>query len=191
MSDILLLLTGAILVNNFVLTQTLGVCSFMGTSGKRETAVAMAVMTTLVTTLSSILIWPLYHYVLQPFDLVYLRTVACMLVIAVLVSCMDFTLHKLYPLLHRALGIFVLLLATNCAVLGVALLNEQASRSLLESVLLGFGAAAGFSLVLVLFATLRERLQMRNIPAPLRGSGIAMITAGLMSLAFMGFAGLV
>jgi Na+-translocating ferredoxin:NAD+ oxidoreductase subunit A len=191
MSDILLLLIGAILVNNFVLTQFLGLCPFMGTSGKLETAVGMALATTFVLTLSSVCTYLVYHYLLLPFDLVFLRTITYILVIAVVVNFTELVMHKTAPLLYRVLGIFLPLITTNCAVLGVALINDNKANTFAQSVFYGFGAAAGFSLVLILFSAMRERLTVGDVPEPFQGPGIALITAGLMSLAFMGFAGLV
>jgi Na+-translocating ferredoxin:NAD+ oxidoreductase subunit A len=191
MTDILLLLVGAILVNNFVLTQFLGLCPFMGTSSKLETAVGMAAATTFVLTLSSICTYLVYHYLLQPFDLVFLRTITYILVIAVVVNFTEMVMQKTAPVLYRVLGIFLPLITTNCAVLGVALINDNRANTFAESVFYGFGAAVGFSLVLILFSAMRERLTVGDVPEPFQGAGIALITAGLMSLAFMGFAGLV
>lgn len=191
MTDTLLLLLGAILVNNFVLTQFLGLCPFMGTSGKLETATGMAAATTFVLTLSSACTWLVYHYLLLPFDLVFLRTITYILVIAVVVNFTEMVMHKTAPVLYRVLGIFLPLITTNCAVLGVALINDNKANTFVDSVFYGFGAAVGFSLVLILFSAMRERLNVGDVPEPFQGSGIALITASLMSLAFMGFAGLV
>jgi Na+-translocating ferredoxin:NAD+ oxidoreductase subunit A len=191
MSDILLLLVGAILVNNFVLTQFLGLCPFMGTSSKVETAIGMAAATTFVLTLSSFCTYLVYHYLLLPFDLVFLRTITYILVIAVVVNFTEMVMQKTAPVLYRVLGIFLPLITTNCAVLGVALINDNKANTFAESVFYGFGAALGFSLVLILFSAMRERLNVGDVPEPFKGPGIALITASLMSLAFMGFAGLV
>jgi Na+-translocating ferredoxin:NAD+ oxidoreductase subunit A len=191
MSDILLLLVGAILVNNFVLTQFLGLCPFMGTSGKLETAIGMAAATTFVLTLSSTCTYLVYHYLLLPFDLVFLRTITYILVIAVVVNFTEMVMQKTAPVLYRVLGIFLPLITTNCAVLGVALINDNKANTFAQSVFYGFGAAMGFSLVLILFSAMRERLTVGDVPEPFQGPGIALVTAGLMSLAFMGFAGLV
>jgi electron transport complex protein RnfA len=191
MSDILLLLLAAILVNNFVLTQFLGLCPFMGVSGKLETAIGMSAATTFVLTLSSVCSYLVYRYLLVPFDLVFLRTISFILVIAVVVNFTEMVMHKTSPVLYKVLGIFLPLITTNCAVLGVALLNSNRANTFVESVFFGFGAAVGFSLVLVLFSAMRERLAVGDVPVPFQGAAIAMITAGLMSLAFMGFAGLV
>lgn len=185
------LLIGAILINNFVLVQFLGLCPFMGVSNKLETAIGMSAATTFVLTLASICSYLTYTYLLLPLELTYLRTIAFILVIAVVVQFTEMVVHKTSPLLYKVLGIFLPLITTNCAVLGVALLNINQQHSLIESALYGFGAAMGFSLVLVFFAAMRERLAVADVPQPFKGSAIGMVTAGLMSLAFMGFAGLV
>lgn len=185
------LVVGAILVNNFVLVQFLGLCPFMGVSNKLETAIGMSAATTFVLTLASICSYLTFTYLLKPLGLEYLQTIAFILVIAVVVQFTEMVVHKTSPLLHRVLGVFLPLITTNCAVLGVALLNINKQHDFIESALFGFSAAAGFSLVLVLFAAMRERLAVADVPEPFKGSAIGMITAGLMSLAFMGFAGLV
>jgi electron transport complex protein RnfA len=191
LENYVILLTSAILVNNFVLVQFLGLCPFMGVSGKLETAIGMSAATTFVLTLASICSYLTYTYILDPLGLAYLQTIAFILVIAVVVQFTEMVVHKTSPLLHRVLGVFLPLITTNCAVLGVALLNINKQHDFIESALFGFGAAAGFSLVLVLFAAMRERITAADVPLPFKGSAIGMITAGLMSLAFMGFAGLV
>lgn len=191
MADYALLLIGAILVNNFVLVQFLGLCPFMGVSNKLETAIGMSSATTFVLTLASICSWLTFEWLLKPLGLEYLRTISFILVIAVVVQFTEMVVRKTSPLLYKVLGVFLPLITTNCAVLGVALLNINKNHSFLESALYGFGAALGFSLVLVLFAAMRERLAVADIPTPFKGAAIGMITAGLMSLAFMGFAGLV
>ncbi len=191
MTDYLLLLAGTILVNNFVLVKFLGLCPVMGVSGKLESAVGMSFATTFVLTLASVSSYLVDHYILVPLDLIYLRTLSFILIIAVVVQFTEMVVHKTSPALYRLLGIFLPLITTNCAVLGVALLNINAKHSFVESAVYGFGAAAGFSLVLILFAAMRERLAAADVPAPFKGASIAMITAGLMSLAFMGFTGLV
>jgi electron transport complex protein RnfA len=190
-ADYSVLLIGAILVNNFVLVQFLGLCPFMGVSNKLETAIGMSAATTFVLTLASICSYLTYEYLLAPLGLTYLRTISFILVIAVVVQFTEMVMRKSSPLLHKVLGVFLPLITTNCAVLGVALLNINKDHNFLQSALYGFGAAIGFSLVLVLFAAMRERLAVANVPEPFKGSAIGMITAGLMSLAFMGFAGLV
>ncbi len=191
MSELLLILVGTVLVNNLVLTRFLGLCPFLGVSGKLETAIGMALATTFVLTLSSALTYLVHHYLLQPFDLVYLRIITFILVIAAVAKFTELMVRNISPLLHQLLGIFLPLIVSNCAVLGITLLNIQEARGFLQSLVYGFGGAAGFSLVLVLFAALRERIAVADVPLPFRGAAIAMITAGMMSMAFMGFAGLI
>ncbi|ASB03764.1 TPA: electron transport complex subunit RsxA [Proteus mirabilis] len=191
MTDYLLLFVGTVLVNNFVLVKFLGLCPFMGVSKKLETAIGMGFATTFVMTIASISSWLMDTFILVPLDLLYLRTLSFILVIAVVVQFTEMVVRKTSPTLYRLLGIFLPLITTNCAVLGVALLNINQSHTFMQSAVYGFGAAVGFSLVMVLFAAIRERLAIANIPAPFKGSSIGLITAGLMSLAFMGFSGLV
>jgi electron transport complex protein RnfA len=191
MKELGLILVGTVLVNNFVLVKFLGLCPFMGVSRKLETAAGMAMATTFVLTLSSVCSYLVQTWLLSPLGLEYLRTIAFILVIAGVVQFTEMVVHKTSPLLHQVLGIYLPLITTNCAVLGVALLNVQESHGFLESMVYGFGAAMGFSLVLVLFAGVRERVAAADVPVAFRGASIALVTAGLMSLAFMGFAGLV
>ncbi|MEM8594116.1 MAG: electron transport complex subunit RsxA [Pseudomonadota bacterium] len=191
MADYALLLVSAILVNNFVLVQFLGLCPFMGVSNKLETAIGMSAATTFVLTLASLSSYLVHTYILAPLNLEVLQTISFILVIAVVVQFTEMVVHKTSPILHRVLGVFLPLITTNCAVLGVALININKSFTLIESCLYGFGAALGFSLVLVLFAAMRERIAVADVPLAFQGAAISMITAGLMSLAFMGFAGLV
>jgi electron transport complex protein RnfA len=191
MTDLLLLLLGTVLVNNFVLVQFLGLCPFMGVSGKLETAIGMSMATTFVLTLASLSSYLVETYLLVPLGIGYLRTLSFILVIAVVVQFTEMVVRKTSPTLYRLLGIFLPLITTNCAVLGVALLNTTKQHNFLESLVYGFGAAIGFSFVLILFAAMRERLAAADVPTPFKGASIAMITAGLMSLAFMGFTGLV
>ncbi|WP_295539357.1 electron transport complex subunit RsxA [uncultured Thiohalocapsa sp.] len=191
MTEYALILVGTVLVNNFVLVKFLGLCPFMGVSKKLETAIGMGLATTFVLTLSAVTSWLVNEFLLVPLGIEYLRIIAFILVIAVVVQFTETVMHKTSPVLYQVLGIFLPLITTNCAVLGVALLNLQEQRGFLESALYGFGAAIGFSLVLVLFAAMRERVAVADVPEAFQGSAIAMVTAGLMSLAFMGFAGLV
>ena len=191
LGDIALLLVGAVLVNNFVLVQFLGLCPFMGVSNKLETAMGMSMATTFVLALASVCSYLTYNYLLIPLDLAYLRTISFILVIAVVVQFTEMVVRKTSPLLHRVLGVFLPLITTNCAVLGVALLNINQAHNFVESLFYGLGAALGFSLVLILFAAMRERLAVADVPEPFQGAAIGMITAGLASLAFMGFAGLI
>ena len=191
MSEYLLLLIGTVFVNNIVLAKFLGLCPFMGVSRKVETAIGMSAATTFVLTLSAVLSYLIDSWVLAPLDLEYLRTIAFIIAIAAVVNFTEMVVHKTSPLMHNVLGIFLPLITTNCAVLGVALINVRQHDGFVESVVYGFGAAIGFSLVLVLFAALRERINVADVPAPFRGSAIGLVTAGLMSLAFMGLSGLV
>lgn len=191
MTEYALILISTIWVNNFVLVKFLGLCPFMGVSRKLETAIGMGLATTFVLTLSAICSNLVNEWILQPLGLEYLRTIMFILVIAVVVQFTEMVVHKTSPLLYNLLGIFLPLITTNCAVLGVALLNVQEKHSFLESAFYGFGAAIGFSLVLVLFAGMRERIRVADVPAVFQGNAIALITAGIMSLAFLGFAGLV
>jgi len=191
MTDYALILISTILVNNIVLVKFLGLCPFMGVSRKLETAMGMALATTFVLTLSSISSYLINEYLLSPLGLEFLRTISFIFVIAVVVQFTEMVVHKTSPLLYQVLGIFLPLITTNCAVLGVALLNVQEKHGFLESALYGFGAAVGFSMVLIIFAAMRERLAAADVPVPFQGAAIGLITAGLMSMAFMGFAGLV
>ncbi|WP_456372790.1 electron transport complex subunit RsxA [Thiolapillus sp.] len=191
MSEYALILVSTVLVNNFVLVKFLGLCPFMGVSRKLETAMGMGLATTFVLTLSSVASYLVNTWMLEPLGLEYMRTIAFILVIAVVVQFTEMVMHKTSPVLYQVLGIFLPLITTNCAVLGVALLNTQEQHNFIESALYGFGAAVGFSLVLVLFAAIRERVNTADVPEPFKGNAIALITAGLMSMAFMGFSGLV
>lgn len=191
MQEFAVILISAILVNNFVLVQFLGLCPFMGVSNKLETAIGMAGATTFVLTLAALSSYMVNTWILVPLNLEYLKTISFILVIAVVVQFTKMFIEKSSPLLYRVLGVFLPLITTNCAVLGVALQNTAKAHNLLESTLYGFGAALGFSLVLILFSAMRERLAVADVPAPFKGAAIGMITAGLMSLAFMGFSGLV
>lgn len=191
MTEYALILVSTVLVNNFVLVKFLGLCPFMGVSRSLETATGMALATTFVLTLSSVTSYLVNAYLLAPLGLEYLRTIAFILVIAAVVQFTEMVVHKTSPLLYQVLGIFLPLITTNCAVLGVALLNVQQAHGFIHSAIYGFGAALGFSLVLTLFAALRERIVASDVPMPFRGASISLITAGLMSLAFMGFSGLV
>lgn len=191
MQEFSIILISTILVNNFVLAQFLGLCPFMGVSNKLETAIGMASATTFVLTLTAISSYLVNTWVLIPLGLTYLKTITFIVVIAVVVQFTKMFIEKTSPLLYRVLGVFLPLITTNCAVLGVALQNASKNRTFMESSLYGFGAALGFSLVLILFSAMRERLAAADVPLPFQGAAIGMITAGLMSLAFMGFAGLV
>lgn len=190
MTEYALILLSAVLANNFVLVKFLGLCPFMGVSNKLEGAVGMAVATLFVLTLSSVSSYLVSRYLLTPLDLEYLSTLCFILVIAVTVQLTEMIMRKSSPLLYRILGIFLPLITTNCAVLGVALLNVEQQHNLVESAVFGFGAATGFGLVLIAFAAMRERIAYARVPRHFRGAPIGLITAGLMALAFMGFSGL-
>lgn len=191
MTQYLLLLISTVLVNNFVLVKFLGLCPFMGVSKKLEPAIGMGVATTFVLTLTSALSYLVHYYVLVPLQAGYLDTLAFILVIAVVVQFTEMVIHKNSPDLYRILGIYLPLITTNCIVLGLALLNITAQHNFLQSIVYGFGGGLGFMLVLVLFASLRERIAAADIPLPFQGSAIGMVTAGLMALAFLGFSGLI
>ena len=185
-----LLILSTALVNNVVRVKFLGLCPLMGVSNKLDSALGMGLATTFVLTLASFASWLLEHFFLAPLELGFLRILTFILVIAVVVQFTEMVVRKVSPPLYQVLGIFLPLITTNCAVLGIALLNVQQEHGLLESLLYGFGSALGFTLVLVMFAGLRERLALANVPTAFSGSPIAFVVAGLLSLAFMGFAGL-
>lgn len=189
-SHYVLLLIGAVLVNNVVLVRILGLCPFMGVSKKLEASIGMGLATAFVLTLASGTSW-LIDQLLIAWQLEYLRTLAFIVMIAAIVQFTEMFIHKTSPVLYQVLGIYLPLITTNCAVLGVPLINSAAKYGFVESLVFGFGSALGFSLILILFASIRERLEGADIPAAFKGTPIAFITAGLMSLAFMGFAGLV
>ncbi len=186
----LMILIGTVLVNNIVLVKILGLCPFMGVSKKLEASIGMAGATAFVLSIGSMTSWGINHYLLEANNLQYLRTLSFIVVIAGVVQLTEMVMEKNFPPLYQGLGIFLPLSTTNCAVLGIPLLNAQASHSFIESLFFGLGGALGFSLVLILFASMRERLEAADVPMALKGSAIAMVTAALMSLAFMGFAGL-
>ncbi len=189
--SLILLFVGVVFVNNFVLARFLGICPFLGVSKQTETALGMGFAVVFVMTVASVVTWVIHQAILEPFDLEYLQTIAFILVIAALVQLVEIVMQKVSPLLYQALGIYLPLITTNCAVLGVAILNIQKQQSFLETLFFGFGASVGFTLALVLFSGLRERLALADVPKAFSGTAIALITAGLLSLAFMGFSGLV
>jgi electron transport complex protein RnfA len=186
----ILILISTVFVNNIVMAKILGLCPFMGVSKKLETAIGMGLATTFVLTLASGASYLINEYLLGT-ELFYLRTLSFIVVIAGIVQFTEMFIHKTSPVLYQVLGIYLPLITTNCAVLGIPLLNVQANHNFIESLFFGAGGAIGFTLVLILFAGIRERLETCDVPAPFTGTSIAMITAGLMSLAFMGFSGLV
>ena len=185
------IIIGAIFVNNVVLAQFLGICPFLGVSSKVETSMGMGAAVTFVMAIAAVVAWLIQAYVLVPLDIVYMQTIVFILVIAALVQMVEIMLKKLSPSLYQALGIFLPLITTNCAVLGIAILLVQKEYNLGESVVFATATAIGFSLALVLFAGLRERLEMEDIPAAMKGMPIALLTAGILAMAFMGFSGLV
>ena len=190
MSHYLFILVGAVLVNNVVLVKMLGLCPFMGVSKKLETAYGMGAATTFVLTLATGSSYIIDHFLLIPFGLEYLRTLSFIVTIAAIVQLTEMVIAKTSPTLQQTLGIYLPLITTNCAVLGVPLINIAYAYNFVESLLFGAGSAVGFSLVLILFAGIRERIEGADVPVYFRGAAIAMVTAGLMALAFMGFAGL-
>ena len=190
MENYLLILISTVFVNNIVLVRILGLCPFMGVSKRLEASIGMAAATAFVLTLGSGASFLIDKYLLGP-DLIYLRTLSFIVVIAAIVQFTEMFLHKVFPLLYQVLGIYLPLITTNCAVLGIPLLIVQERHDLVEALLIGLGGAVGFSMVLIIFAGMRERLEGAEVPVPFRGTAIAMVTAGLMSIAFMGFSGLV
>ncbi len=191
MAELALIFVGSVLVNNFVLARFLGICPFLGVSKEMETALGMGMATTFVLVLSGAATWLLQTYVLAPFGLPFLQNVAFILIIASLVQLVEMFLQKTSPGLYRALGIFLPLITTNCAILGLAILVVQKDYTLIQAIVFALGAGAGFTLALAMMAGIREQLQFADVPKPLQGAGIALITAGLMSMAFMGFSGLI
>ena len=187
--EFLLIFISAIFVNNIILSQFLGICPFLGVSQKVTTSLGMGVAVAFVMTLATIVTYLVQHFILVPLELQYLQTIAFILVIASLVQMVEIILKKLSPPLYQALGIFLPLITTNCAVLGVAILVIQKDFSLLQSNIYAFSTAIGFALALTVFAGIREQLSLVNIPKGMRGVSIVLVTAGLLSLAFMGFSG--
>jgi len=189
--NLILIIVSAVFVNNFVLSRFLGICPFLGVSRNIKTASGMSAAVIFVMTMASAATWLSYEYILIPHHLEYLQTVTFILVIAALVQVVETVMLKISPALYRALGIYLPLITTNCAVLGVAVLNIQKEYNLVQTTVFGFGAACGFGLAMLIFAGIRERMELCDIPVPFRGTAIGLITAGLLSLAFMGFTGLV
>lgn len=190
-SDYLQMVIAAILVNNILLARFLGNCPFLGVSRKMETAKGMAMSVIFVMTLAGIFTWMVYHYLLAPFNLEYMRTIFFILVIAALVQIVEMFLQKSLPALYQALGIYLPLVTTNCAVLGVAVINIDNKYNFLQMVVFSFASAAGFGLALILFTGIREQMEVSSIPDFMKGTAIGLLTAGLISLAFFGFAGIV
>lgn len=191
LSHYVLLLISTVFVNNIVMVKILGLCPFMGVSKKLDTAISMGLATTFVLTLASAVTQVIDSQLLQPLNLGYLQTLSFIVVIAAIVQLTEMFLHKTSPVLYQALGIYLPLITTNCAVLGVPLIIAQEKNTFMEAVIIGLGGSLGFTLAMVLFAAMRERLEGADVPASFRGTPIALVTAALMSIAFMGFAGLV
>ena len=191
MNTFVYILISAILVNNYITAQFLGICPFLGVSKKVDTAVGMGVAVIFVMTIASAFSYVLQVYVLDKFGLGYLQTLSFILLIAALVQFVEMVIKKISPSLYQALGVYLPLITTNCAVLGVAILNIDSGYNLIESVVNGAASAMGFTLAIVLFAGIRERLEMSDIPKPMQGFPIALVSAGLMAVAFLGFSGLI
>ena len=191
MGTIFKILISTIFVNNYVFAQFLGICPFLGVSSKVETATGMSVAVTFVVTLASIITYYVQKLLLDPFNLGYLQTIVFILVLASLVQFVEMVIKKISPALYGAMGVFLPLITTNCMVLGVAILNIQSGYNIFEVITNAIGASLGFGLALILLSSLREKLELVDVPEPLKGMPLALIAAGLMSIAFMGFSGLV
>ncbi len=187
--SLFVIVISTIFINNFVLSRFLGLCPFLGVSRNLNSAFGMGMAVIFVMTIASFVTWPIYQLVLVPYGITYLRTIVFILVIASLVQFVEMVMNKTVPALYQALGIFLPLITTNCAILGVAILNIEDELTLIESLVQGLSAGIGFTLALVLMAGIRERLDLGQVPESLRGVPIALICAGLMSIAFLGFAG--
>ncbi len=190
-NDLILIFLAAVITNNFVLTYFLGICPFIGVSNKIDSAIGLGMATTFVMTMAATVTWIIYHYILVPFNLEFLQYVTFIIVIASFVQFVEMFIKKVSPPLYKALGIFLPLITTNCAILGLTLFMVLKDYEFLESVIFGFGAGVGFTLALVLMAGIREELEFADIPGPLKGSGITLILAGMLALAFMGFGGII
>ncbi len=191
MGELLAILFGAIFINNFVLTRFLGICPFLGVSKKVETSIGMSAAVTFVMTLAAIITWLIQNYILDPFGLGYLQTVAFILVISSLVQLVETVMRKISPSLYEALGIFLPLITTNCAILGMAILNIDEGYGIIQSVVHAIGAAVGFAIALIVLAGIRERLELANMSKLFRGASVALIAAGILSVAFQGFQGMI
>ncbi len=191
MVGLILIFIAASITNNFVLTYFLGICPFIGVSNKVESAIGLGVATTFVMTMAATVTWLIYHYILVPFNLVFLQYVTFIIVIASFVQFVEMFIRKVSPPLYKALGIFLPLITTNCAILGLTLFMILRNYSFLESVIFGLGAGVGFTIALVVMAGIREELVFSDVPEPLKGAGITLIIAGMLALAFMGFGGII
>jgi electron transport complex protein RnfA len=189
--NLILIFIAAAITNNFVLTYFLGICPFLGVSRKLESSIGMGLATTFVMTLAAVITWLINHYILLKFNLPFLEYVSFILVIASLVQIVEMFIHKTAPALYRALGIYLPLITTNCAILGLALFASLRNYGFFESVVFGFGAGVGFTLALVIMGGIREELEFADLPEPVKGASITLIIAGMLALAFMGFGGLI
>ena len=189
--QLILIFVAASVTNNFVLTYFLGICPFIGVSNKLESSIGLGMATTFVMTMAATFTWLIYHYILVPHNLVFLQYVTFIIVIASFVQFVEMVVRKISPVLYKALGIFLPLITTNCAILGLTLFMVLRNYAFLEAVIFGLGAGVGFTLALVLMAGIREELEFADIPEPLKGAGITLILAGMLALAFMGFGGLI
>ncbi len=189
--NLLVIIFVAIFANNIVFSQFLGVCPYLGVSKRLETALGMGIAVIFVMTMSSVVTWTVYNFLLVPLSLEYLRTIAFILIIAGLVQLVETILKKTNPVLFRALGIYLPLITTNCTILGVAILNVQAGHNIIETVVYSISVATGFTIALVIMAGIRERLDLANVSDYLRGAAVSLVTAGILSLAFMGFKGMI
>lgn len=190
LGNLISIVIGAIFINNFVFAKFLGICPFMGVSKKVESSIGMGMAVAFVMTLASAITWLVYNFLLEPFGLQYLQTIMFILIIASLVQFVEMAIQKTSPNLYKALGVFLPLITTNCAVLGVAILNIQEGFNFIETIINSFAVAVGFTLALVLLAGIRERLEYADVPRPFQGVPIAFVSAGLLAMAFMGFAGM-
>lgn len=189
--ELIAILISAILINNFVLHYFLGICPFLGVSKKIDSALSMGLAVTFVMTITAVVSWMINHWILIPYNLDYLQIVSFILVIASLVQLVEMFIRKTSPPLYQALGIYLPLITTNCAIMGLALLAALKNYNFIETVIFGFGSGAGFTLAIILMAGIREQLDLADVPEPLKGAGIALIVAGIMALAFLGFSGMI
>jgi electron transport complex protein RnfA len=189
--ELLALFISAILINNFVLYYFLGICPFLGVSKKLDSALSMGLAVTFVMTITAVMSWMINNWILIPYNIIYLQTVAFILIIASLVQLVEMFIRKMSPPLYQALGIYLPLITTNCAIMGLALLTARKNYGFFEAVVFGVGSGIGFTLAIILMAGIREQLDLADIPKPLKGAGIALIVAGIMALAFTGFSGMI
>lgn len=190
LGNLISIVIGAIFINNFIFAKFLGICPFMGVSKKVESSIGMGMAVAFVMTLASAITWLVYNFMLVPYGLQYLQTIMFILIIASLVQFVEMAIQKTSPNLYKALGVFLPLITTNCAVLGVAILNIQEGFNFIETIINSFAGAVGFTLALILLAGIRERLEYADVPRPFQGVPIAFVSAGLLAMAFMGFAGM-